>query len=160
MKLSMKNIISVLLSCDKQVKCIECESYVIKDKNKCFKCGTLLQDFSSIGSPMNTFSLEEKQTGNSYSRKVDLSVTDNAINKFSDFISDQIPLNLSKDSRQLPKQQKSSLTTSENENIDQDDKQENGEVIETDVKEISDHELASNYFVQDGNGILSQKIGF
>ncbi|MGK7955535.1 MAG: hypothetical protein AB4063_09785 [Crocosphaera sp.] len=153
----MKNIISVLLSCDKQVKCIECESYVIKDKNKCFKCGTLLQDFSSIGSPMNTFSLEEKQTGNSYSRKVDLSVTDNAINKFSDFISDQIPLNLSKDSRQLPKQQKSSLTTSENENIDQDDKQENGEVIETDVKEISDHELASNYFVQDGNGILIQK---
>lgn len=142
--------------CKQQVKCISCKSYLIENETMCLNCGTLLQKSAST-TTMNTFSLEEKQTGNSYSRKVDLSFTDNAIDKVADLVYDHIPLNLAKGSRQLPKQKKSSLPASENENIEQDDKQENGEVIETNIKEISDHELASNYFEQDGNGLLSQR---
>ena len=106
---------------------------------------------------MNTLSLEEKQTNNSYSKKLNVSLTDHAVKQLSGVLNEQISDSLPKLSIQLPKQQKSSLTASENENLEEDNQQENGEIIETNVKEISKHESGSNYFEKDGNGILIQK---
>lgn len=56
------------VSCEQQVKCLACGSYVIRYKSKCLKCGTSLSVSQTTATPMNNFSLEEEQTESNYSR--------------------------------------------------------------------------------------------
>ncbi|MDJ0579543.1 zinc ribbon domain-containing protein [Crocosphaera sp.] len=141
--------------------CPNCDAVINEEDNFCFKCGTPLSESSSQTTPLNTLSLEEKQTNNSYSKNLKVSFTDNAVDKLASFLGDHISGSLSNGSngsRQITQpQKKSSLLVSDHENIEQSDNIDNDTVIETNVQEISDNDSASNYFEKDGNGVLMQK---
>ncbi len=81
------------VSCEQQVKCLVCGSYLIKDKSKCLKCGTSLSVSQTVAAPMNNFSLEEEQTESNYSRKLNLSFTDTAIDKVASVLGGYVPFN-------------------------------------------------------------------
>ncbi|MDJ0510919.1 MAG: hypothetical protein QNJ64_16940 [Crocosphaera sp.] len=109
---------------------------------------------------MNTFSLEEEQTENSYSRKVDFSFSNEAIDKVASVFNDYIPLKSNHSSKSVQPAQKLNLplfeTSTENSNTDTV-KKEDGEVVETTTNNISDNELVSEYFEEDEQGVLISK---
>lgn len=76
------------VSCEQQVKCLnlECGDYLLKSKSKCLSCGTLVNTPQPGSTSMNTFSLQEEQSENHYSRKVNLSFTDTSIDKVASVI--------------------------------------------------------------------------
>jgi len=80
------------VSCEQQVKCLTCGSYLIKDKSKCLKCGNFLNTPQTAATPMNNFSLEEEQSDSNYSRKLNLSFTDNSIDKVASVLGGYVPL--------------------------------------------------------------------
>ena len=71
------------INCDKQIKCISCERYLIKEKEKCYFCGVILGLASSSSNPANTFFLEEKQVSatETYSKRINVSVNNEAVDK-------------------------------------------------------------------------------
>ena len=151
------------IGCEAQVKCLalECGAYLIKNKSKCLKCGKLLNIGQPIATPMNTFSLEEEQTDTTYSRKISLSFTDNAVDKVAPALSGYVPLTPAKTIKQVttvtqPQQQLSLpflQTPEEGSQVDESEIMEN-KVIETTVKSVSSNNAASDYFVSDAQGLL------
>src|SRR3954452_18992586 len=79
-------------ACEQQVRCLSCGRGLLAGKTKCLYCGTPLGISQQHHSQMNTFSLEENQTDNSYSRKINLAFTDNAIDKVAPALSGYVPL--------------------------------------------------------------------
>lgn len=66
------------LSCNRQVRCIQCRETLVPNKPMCFVCGELLVTRVNNVEPINEFTLEEKQTKTSYYRKVQGKLTDTA----------------------------------------------------------------------------------
>ncbi|NOK61364.1 MAG: hypothetical protein GFH27_549305n133 [Chloroflexi bacterium AL-W] len=67
------------LTCQRQVKCLNCKESLLPEKNKCFVCGIVIGASQSSQTPMNEFTLEEKQTRTSAYRKINGRLSDNAI---------------------------------------------------------------------------------
>lgn len=80
------------VSCERQVKCLKCSNYLLKDKSKCLKCGSVIDTSQPNHTPMNNFSLEEEQSDQNYSRKLNLSFTDTAIDKVASVLGGYVPL--------------------------------------------------------------------
>jgi hypothetical protein len=147
------------VNCEQQVKCIACGSYLIKDKSKCLKCGTPLSASQTIATPMNNFSLEEEQSDNNFSRKLNACLTDAAIDKVASVLSGYVPLTPPKSPTKHVTQPHQQLdlpflqTSANNGQLDQsvitDD-----ETVETTAKSISDNNSASDYFDKDKEGFL------
>jgi hypothetical protein len=146
------------VSCERQVKCLECDSYLIKDKRKCLKCGILLivDIEQSSSNAMNMFSLEEEQLDNNYSRKINLSFTDSAIDKVSSVLSGYVPLTSPKISRQVTQPQQQLNLPFVSQKSDQLDHPETNdkETVEITAKASSDDNDAYNYFEKDSKGFL------
>lgn len=148
---------SFCVSCEQQVKCLKCGSYILRDKSKCLNCGTLLNIPQPSSAPMNTFSLEEKQSDSNYSRKLNLSFTDTAIDKVASVLGDYIPLTPSTSpKRGLQPQQQLALPLQKLGENGQPNHSEilHEETLETTAQNISDYNSPSNYFEQDGQGFL------
>jgi hypothetical protein len=109
---------------------------------------------------MNNFSLEEEQSDSNYSRKLNLSFTDTAIDKVASVLGGYVPLTPPKSLRQVtqPQQQLALPFLQEPEENDQLDQPEitemDHEAVETTAKNISDYKSPSNYFEKDGQGFL------
>jgi hypothetical protein len=143
------------IDCEKQVKCLTCGSYLLKNKSKCLGCGTLVCIPQSTVAPMNTFSLEEEQSEISYSRKLNLSFTDTAIDKVAVVLSGHVPLTPSintrvgsKQSNCIPSQQ-AVLEELSIETTIQAHSVETGKVLN-----ILEENIAANYFDKDGQDYL------
>jgi hypothetical protein len=147
------------VDCEKQVKCLNCRGYLLKDKSKCLSCGILINTTQSTATHMNTFSLEEEQSDTNYSRKLNLSFTDTAIDKVAIVLSGHVPLTPSTinpkrnflDGKQpnLISVQQAALADSTQD-----------ETIETESIKIENHintlqgNIAENYFDKDAQGYL------
>lgn len=143
-------------SCEQQVKCLSCGSYLIKDKSKCLKCGNFLNTPQTVATSMNNFSLEEEQSDSNYSRKLNLSFTDNAIDKVASVLSGYVPLVPPKSPKHVAQQQLTLpflQTSEENEQLEQSEIM-NDEAVETTAKNILDNNSPSDYFEKDGQGFL------
>lgn len=146
------------VSCEQQVKCLVCGSHSIKDKSKCLKCGTSLSVSQTTATPMNSFSLEEEQTESNYSRKLNLSFTDTAIDKAASVLGGYVPLTPPKSPKHVAQpQQQLALpflqTSAENGQLDQFETTDN-ETVETTPKSILDNNSPSDYFEKDAQGFL------
>lgn len=146
------------ISCEQQVKCLTCDGYLIKDKSKCLKCGSFLSAPQPNATPMNNFSLDEEQLDGNYSRKLNLSFTDIAIDKVASVLGGYVPLTPPKSlKRVVQPQQQLTLpflqTLTESDQLDQSEEL-NGEVIEITSQNVSDDNSSSNYFEKDGQGFL------
>jgi hypothetical protein len=150
------------IDCEQPVKCIACNEYLIKDKSKCLKCGTSLKISQVITTPINKFSLEEKQSGNNYSRKLDLFCTDNAIDKIAPFIVSNVPFTIPKNN---PKQSLNAephiasrpllQASSENAQLEQSEIINDEDEIITEKNVLnSSNNSPSHYFEKDGRGLL------
>lgn len=144
-------------NCEQQVKCLTCDSHLVKDKSKCLKCGTSLSVSQTIVAPMNSFSLEEEQTENTYSRKLNLSFTDIAVDKVASTLGGYIPFNPLKSSKPIVSPQQlglpfSSSSTDDNHFGESDELSE--ETIETKSENILDSNSSSSYFEKDEQGFL------
>jgi hypothetical protein len=146
------------VSCEQQVKCLTCHSYLIKDKSKCLNCGSILNKSQSDATPINNFSLEEEQLDGNYSRKIKLSFTDTAIDKVASVLSGHVPLTPPESSKhgRLNQQQMifpSLKTSADNSQFDESEITEE-KTVEITAKKISDNNSASNYFEKDGQEFL------
>ncbi|WNZ25435.1 hypothetical protein HJG54_22985 [Leptolyngbya sp. NK1-12] len=110
---------------------------------------------------MNNFSLEEEQTESNYSRKLNLSFTDTAIDKVASVLGGYVPLTPSPKTREVAQPQQRlvlpfSPTTMENE---QSEEQEdlNGEVVEAISQDVTNDKSPLDYFEKDGQGFLMSK---
>jgi hypothetical protein len=131
---------------------------LIKEKSKCLNCGTLINVSPSNISPMNTFSLEEEQSDSNYSRKINFSCTDIAIDKFASAFVGSVPLVASVNSKIAPIQVQqpilvSSLQASEEDGQIQEDLFQE-EIVGTRVKTILEADITLNYFAKDGQEFL------
>jgi len=108
--------------------------------------------------PMNNFSLEEEQSDSNYSRKLNLSFTDTAIDKVASVLGGYVPLTPPKSPKHIVKPQQQLVlpflqTSEEDDQLDQaeiiDDK-----AVEITAKNISDDKFPSDYFEKDGQGVL------
>lgn len=146
------------VSCEQQVKCVTCGSYLIKDKSKCLKCSNLLNTLQLDSNPMNNLSLKEEQADSTYSRTLNLSFTDNAIDKFASVLGNYVPLAPPKSSKHIvqPQQQLAFrfLQPSAEDGQLAQSQILNDETIETTAKNISDNNSPSDYFEKDGQGFL------
>ncbi|HEY9692316.1 MAG TPA: zinc ribbon domain-containing protein [Oculatellaceae cyanobacterium] len=146
------------ISCEQQVKCQVCGSYLIKDKSKCLKCGTSINTSQITATPLNNFSLEEEQSESNYSRKLNLSFTATAIDKVASVLSDYVPLTPSKKTKPVaqPQQQLALpfLQTPVENNPSTQSEITDEDIVETTGKNVSDNHSASDYFEKDGQGIL------
>jgi hypothetical protein len=145
------------VSCEQQAKCLVCGSYLIKDKSKCLKCGTSLSVSQAIAKPMNNFSLEEEQTEGNYSRKLNLSFTDTAIDKVSSVLGGYVPFNQPKSPKPIARPQQfalpfSSVSTDNNRFGQPEELIE--ESIETASESVLDGNSPSSYFEKDEQGFL------
>ena len=146
------------LSCERQVKCLECGSYLFKDKSKCLKCGSLVKNAQPSSTPMNSFSLEEEQSDSNYSRKINLSFTDAAIDKVSYVLNGNVPLSISKKNNQSTQSQQQltfpfAQVASDRNHLDNSEIT-NEEILETTAKSVSDDNPAYNYFDKDSQGFF------
>lgn len=66
------------LNCDSQVKCTHCAKLLIPGKTRCFVCGNSLVSKELSQTQMNEFTLEEKQTTKSASRRINARLSDDA----------------------------------------------------------------------------------
>lgn len=149
---------NLCVNCERQVKCFKCSSYLIKDKSKCLKCGTILNKESSSAIPMNIFSLEEEQTDGNYSRKINLSFTDGAIDKVSSVINGYVPFTPSQSSKQISKNPQQlalpfTQVSSDKNQLEQSEADDEV-VVETTAKIVSDDNTAHGYFDKDSQGFL------
>lgn len=146
------------VSCEQQVKCLTCGSYLIKDKSKCLKCGNFLNMPQTAATPMNNFSLEEEQSDSNYSRKLNLSFTDNAIDKVASVLGGYVPLVPPKKLKHVaqPQQQLALPFLQISEENGQPDRSEimDDEAVETTARNVLDNSFPSNYFEKDGQGFL------
>ena len=111
---------------------------------------------------MNNFSLEEEQSEKNYSRKLNLSFTDTAIDKVASVLGGHVPLSPLKNLNRASHTQQLALpilqTSSEN-GHDQLNHPEviDEKVVETTVKAVLDDNSPSDYFEKDGQGFLISK---
>jgi hypothetical protein len=142
------------IDCEKQVKCLTCGSYLLKNKSKCLGCGTLVGIPQSTVAPMNTFSLEEEQSEISYSRKLNLSFTDTAIDKVAVVLSGHVPLTPSINTRVGSKQSNfiPSQPVLEELSIETNIQAHSVEIEK--VVNILEENIAANYFDKDGQDYL------
>lgn len=145
------------VSCEQQVKCLVCSSYLMKDKSKCLKCGTSLSVSQTTATPMNNFSLEEEQTESNYSRKLNLSFTDTAIDKVASVLGGYVPFNPPKSPKPIARPQQLALpfssASTDNNQFDQSEELIE-ESIETTSESVLDGNSPSSYFERDEQGFL------
>ncbi len=79
------------INCEQQINCLECGKGLIKAKSKCLYCGLSLAK-SERKNAMNTFSLEENQSGDTYSKKVSFAFTNEGVDKVATVLAGQVPL--------------------------------------------------------------------
>lgn len=107
---------------------------------------------------MNTFALEEEQSDSNYSRKLNLSFSDTAIDKVASVLGGYVPLTPSTSpKRVLQPQQQPALPLSQKsgENGQQNQSEMlHEETVETTAQNISDDNSPSNYFEKDEQGFL------
>lgn len=147
------------VSCEQQVKCLTCSSYIIKDKSKCLKCGIFLNTAQPNVASTNNFSLEEEQSNNNYSRKLNLSFTDNAIDKVAHVLGSYVPLTPPKNPNHIVQpQQQVALpfiqTKEDNSQLVDQPEIINDEAVETTAKVVSDNRSPTDYFEKDEQGFL------
>jgi len=119
-----------------------------------------------MATPMNIFSLEEEQTESNYSRKLNLSFTDTAIDKVASVLGGYVPLSPSPKIKPVAQpQQQLALpflqTSSNNEYLDQSEVLDN-ETVDTVARSTSDSiaisSTSADYFEKDGQGFLISRI--
>ena len=69
-------------NCEKQVCCLHCESLLHKGKSICLKCGEPLKRGVASESEMNSYTLDEKSDKDSYSRRIELRASNEAVGSF------------------------------------------------------------------------------
>ncbi len=147
------------VSCERQVNCLKCNTYLLRDKSKCLKCGTFIEAPQPNPTPMNNFSLEEEQSDNNYSRKVNLSFTDTAIDKVASVLGGYVPLTPLKVAKPTSVREQQSLLPPfqalEEDNNTNEYTQE--QTIDATVQNLSEANSPLNYFDQDGQGFLVSK---
>lgn len=149
------------VSCERQVKCINCNGYLLRGKSKCLKCGTLIDDFQPNPTPMNNFSLEEEQSDNNYSRKLNLSFTDTAIDKVASVLGGYVPLTPVKVPKRtsFPEQQPilPPFQVVEEEIAHNQDEYSQEKTIDNIVQSFSEANSPLSYFDKDAQGFLVSK---
>lgn len=149
------------VSCERQVKCLKCNTCLLRDKTKCLKCGTFIDAPQSNPTPMNNFSLEEEQSDNNYSRKLNLSFTDTAIDKVASVLGGYVPLTPVKVGKRtsVPEQQlilpPFQVMEEEIEHNKDEDNQE--QTIGTTVQTFPEANSPLSYFEKDAQGFLVSK---
>jgi len=58
------------INCDRQIKCVHCNDFLIPNKIRCYMCGKPIENEATSPSVMNEFNLEEKHTRSSSSRSL------------------------------------------------------------------------------------------
>lgn len=149
------------VSCEQQVKCLKCGSYLLKNKSKCLNCGTLLNTSQPNVAPTNTFSLEEERSDSNYSRKLNLSFTDTAIDKVSSVLGNYVPLTPSINQRHVSTHAQKPILPPFQEIVEEERLMENEtlqeQAIDTTVQNGNarkDSLIPLNYFEKDGEGFL------
>lgn len=74
------------ISCERQIRCIQCKSLLLAHKSKCLVCGSPLVTSSDSVSHQNEYSFEEERTNSDYKRQVRLKFTDSAIDKVGQYL--------------------------------------------------------------------------
>jgi hypothetical protein len=148
------------VSCEQQIKCLACGSLLVKDKSKCLKCGVSLDAPQASAAPVNRFSLEEQQTEGNYSRKIDLSFTDTAIDKVASVLNGYVPLNSSQNIIRSPEiRQQLALPFLQTPEVSSPDVAEKSDkTVETSARESIEEDSPSFYFEKDGEGLLMSRI--
>jgi hypothetical protein len=106
---------------------------------------------------MNNFSLEEEQTESNYSRKLNLSFTDTAIDKVASVLGGYVPFNPPKSPKPIARPQQLALpfssASTDNNQFDQSEELIE-ESIETTSESVLDGNSPSSYFERDKQGFL------
>jgi len=152
--------------CDKQIKCKACGEYLLPNKPFCFVCGEPLieQKIQSVDQ-INRYYLQEERTTTSAKRKIELTLTDEAIGKALPLFGTQLPLTkatmqepieLVKQTTFLPAPDQLEQDTSSEEL-----KEEDFEESKPKVEETKDSNDASSYFHPDQQGhLISQFVDY
>lgn len=64
-------------SCDRRIRCEECDELLLAGKDKCYVCGEPIH--SGQGQATNTFHVEEERDEDSFHRSIDIEVSDEGI---------------------------------------------------------------------------------
>lgn len=67
------------VNCEKQIKCLQCGDSLVANKSRCLGCGKPIEEHNTALGPINKFVLEESQTTETASRKIEGHFTDQAI---------------------------------------------------------------------------------
>lgn len=150
------------VSCERQIKCLKCGNHLLRDKSKCLKCGILIDTSQPNSTPMNNFSLEEEQSDNNYSRKLNLSFTDTAIDKVASVLGGYVPLTpITKVPKRtlFPEQQPilPPFEVLEEKTEPEKDKYSQEQTIDTSVTNFSEANSPLSYFDKDAQGFLISK---
>ena len=147
-------------NCEKQIRCAECGELLLPQKTICLVCGSPLLSQKLPSGQINRYTLEEKRSTKSASRKIELTLTDNAIEKAAPLFGAQLPLRRvdAQEEFETFEQEQFALPSPEivHEVLDGDGNK-TSDVKSTDG--VSPHRLkanaeASDYFVQSERGIL------
>ena len=68
-------------SCDRRIKCAECDELLLEGKNKCYVCGEPLDSAQDERQALNTFQVEEEQDEDSFRRSISIEVSDEGIHE-------------------------------------------------------------------------------
>jgi hypothetical protein len=115
-----------------------------------------IDSLSSLPASLNTFSMEEKQSENDYSRKVNFTFTDSAIDKVASVLGGYVPLSLPlAPKRPMSRSQQLSLPyVQEDQNRELGHTEVEEEAFVDSVQDKSERDLALDYFERDEKGLL------
>jgi hypothetical protein len=67
------------INCEMQIKCLQCGVLLVANKSRCLGCGKRIEEHNAASGAINKFFLEESQTTETASRKIEGHFTDTAI---------------------------------------------------------------------------------
>lgn len=153
--------VNFCIECEKQVKCIKCGNYLLKDKSKCLYCGKRIESDETNSNSPNRLFLEEKQTKTGSSRKVELSCSDIGLTHLLPVLNNQAPLVPPiGNNNDVVSQPGNLLTSSRERKVSRSGNTELAEdSISVDVQEAkqSTEEVFLDYFEKDNAGFLISK---
>ena len=149
------------VECERQVKCLSCSVLLLRNKSKCLSCGFPLQESQTNSVPMNTFSLQEEQSEQGYSRNINLSFTNETASTVASVVGGYVPFSAPSNRQQvvtIKQQQQPILPPFQVSEQIEKDTYRSQDNTEKEIQDSSDTNYASNYFEKDDNGYLVSKF--
>ncbi len=150
------------LNCDSQVKCTHCAKLLVPGKTCCFVCGNPLVSKELPQTQMNEFTLEEKQTTKSASRRINGRLSDDAFGQAAALFGGMSPSRLVHQSAEINSPPSKKLLSLPQDNPDEADQVVEGyhsvEQSSTLSGNEDDRDRAFQFFEVDGEAELVAKV--